>query len=560
MKIKDLPYKRYTIEQAEAILKKSTEDVKNAKSAAEIIDAHDKALEASLHFGTMASIAHMRYSLNSFDEFYTKEKEYYDSTFPLMTELRNDFGKAMLASPYAEEAKKTISPIVFEQYRILAAASDPRIIEDMQKEAEVVTEYSKLMAEMVFEYDGKEMPLSVLRGYLAESDRSVRKAACEAIGKGLSKHSAELDDIYDRLVHIRDKMAKKLGYKSYVELGYLNMMRLDYNKEMVEAFRNSVLKDLVPVICDIKKELAAKLGIKDYKFYDDAVCFNDGEPKPIVNKGEMFIRAQEMYDKMSPEIGAFMRSMQENEAFDVDARKGKWGGGYCTNFDDFEQTFILANFNGSSDDVDVITHEFGHALAMDMSFKYGDKELGVGGMETAECHSMSMEFFSWPYMDLFFGENADKYRYKHLLGALSFIPYGTIVDEFQHIVYSNPDLTPKQRNEEYLKLERKYRPYLSFDGIPYLEEGTRWQFQMHIYESPFYYIDYCLAQTVALGFLVESRKDYGDALGRYLEFVKKGGTVPFGRLCTEAGLASPFSEGALKNIAKVIPELLKEVE
>ncbi len=560
MKVKDLPYNRYTIEQAREIIVKGTENVKKARSAAEVIEAHDKVAEATAHFSTMASLANMRFTLNSFDEFYVKEREYYDANYPILTELRNDFGKAMLASPYKEEVQKTISPIVFEHYRILAAASDPRIIEDMQKEAEVVSEYSKLMAEMTFEFDGREMPLAVLKGYLSEGDRNVRRAACEAIGRGLGKHSAALDDIYDRLVHIRDAMAKKLGYKNYVELGYLNMQRTDYNRDMVEKFRNSVLHDLVPVVAKIKAELAKKLDISDYKFYDDAVCFTDGEPKPIVDKDEIFRRAQKMYDEMSPEIGAFMRSMQQNEAFDVDARKGKWGGGYCTEFNDFKQVFILANFNGSSDDIDVITHEFGHALAMDMCFKYGNMELGVGGMETAECHSMSMEFLSWPYMSLFFGEDADKYRYKHLLSSLSFIPYGTIVDEFQHIVYSNPDLTPKQRNEEYLKLEKKYRPYLSFDGIPYLEEGTRWQFQMHIYETPFYYIDYCLAQTVALGFLVESRKDYNDALGRYLAFAKKGGTVPFGSLCTEAGIVSPFDDGALVKIADEIPKLLKEVE
>lgn len=559
MKVKDLPYKRYDIKVAEEIIKKNTEAVKNAKSADQVIKAHKDTLKVMSDFQTMMTLANNRFSLDSFDEFYDKEREYYDSVWPVFLELYNDFGKSMLASPFVAELKKTISPLVFEKYRILAAASDPRIIEDKQKEAEITAQYSKLMAEMEFEFDGKQMTLAQVKGYMSESDRELRKRACEAIGKGLGKHAAELDDIFDRLVHVRDGMAKKLGYKNYVELGYLNMERMDYNREMVEKFRNSVLKDLVPVVTDIKKQLAKKLGIEDYMFYDDSVCFTDGEPKPIVDKEEMFIRAQQMYDAMSPETGEFMRSMQEAEAFDVDARKGKWGGGYCTAFDSYKQAFILANFNGSSDDIDVITHEFGHALAMNMAMNGGDVELATGGMETAECHSMSMEFFSWPYMDKFFGANADKYRYKHLLAALSFIPYGTIVDEFQHIVYSKPNLTPAQRNEEFLKLEHKYRPYLNFDGIPYLENGTRWQFQMHIYETPFYYIDYCLAQTVALGFLVESRINYKDALNRYLDFCRAGGTIPFSELCKRAGLNSPFADGALKKIADEIPQLLKEL-
>jgi len=256
-----------------------------------------------------------------------------------------------------------------------------------------------------------------------------------------------------------------------------------------------------------------------------------------------------------PEIGDFMRSMLEAEAFDVDARDGKWGGGYCTSFPKYKQPFILANFNGTAGDIDVITHEFGHAYAARNAFVYGDLELDVGGMETAECHSMSMEFFAWPYMEKFLGKKAELYRRKHMLDALSFIPYGVIVDEFQHVIYSKPELTPAERNAEYRRLEEKYRPYLSFSGIPYLEEGTRWQYQMHIYESPFYYIDYCLAQTVAFGFLVESRKDYKSAFDRYLCFVSRGGTRSFDALIREAGLSSPFENGALANISDAILDI-----
>ncbi|MBR2970632.1 MAG: M3 family oligoendopeptidase [Clostridia bacterium] len=558
MKIKDIPYSRFDIEVAKRSFANYTAAVKSATCPAEVLDAHKGVLDVMAKFATMSTVANIRFSLNSFDEFYQKEQEYYDEITPVFTELYNDFGKAMIASPFVEELKKTINPLVFEKYRLLALSSDPRIIEDKQKEAEIVVEYNKLMAEMNFCFDGKDMPLSVLRGYLSHSDRKVRREACVALGKGLAAHAEKLDDIYDRLVHVRDKMAKKLGYKNYVELGYLNMERLDYNREMVEKFRSSVLSDLVPIITDIKKQLARDLGIDDYMFFDDSVCFTDGEPCPVIDKDEIFRQGQLMYDEMSPETGALFAKMVEADAFDVDARKGKWGGGYCTAIEDLRLIFILANFNGTSEDIDVVTHEFGHAIAMSMAFD-GDRELDIGGCETAECHSMSMEFLCWPYMDRFFGKDADKYRYKHLLSALSFIPYGVIVDEFQHIVYENPSLTPSERNKAYLDLERKYRPYLSFEGIPYLELGTRWQYQMHIYETPFYYIDYCLAQTVALGFLAASQTDFGDALRRYLDLCRKGGSVPFSRLCSEAGLTSPFEEGALKKIAETVPEILRRI-
>ena len=322
MKIKDIPYRRYDIEAAERIFKASTQAVKDASCVHQALKAHGEILKVMGNFSTMATIASIRFSLNSFDEFYEKEQEYYDSVMPIVTELYNDFGKAMLASPFLDEMKKSISPLVFEKYRMLALSSDPRIIEDRQKEAEIVVEYNKLMAEMTFDFNGEEMPLSVLRGFLADGDRNVRKAACYAMGEGMSKHAAKLDDIYDRLVHVRDGMAKKLGYKSFVELGYMCLERMDYDREMVEKFRHSVLVDLVPVICDIKKQLADKLGIDDYMFYDDSVCFTDGEPKPIIDKDEIFRQAQGMYDEMSPIMGKLLSAMIEDEAFDVDARKG----------------------------------------------------------------------------------------------------------------------------------------------------------------------------------------------------------------------------------------------
>ena len=282
----------------------------------------------------------------------------------------------------------------------------------------------------------------------------------------------------------------------------------------------------------------------------DPVSVSGKTIRPIVNAEGIFTAAQEMYDDMDPVIGRFMRDMREAEAFDYEARDGKWGGGYCTSFAKFKQPFILANFNGSTGDVDVTTHEFGHALASHFMYEEGDIELGVGGMETAECHSMSMEFLAWKYMEKFFGEDADRYRRKHLLSSLSFIPYGVIVDEFQYEVYMHPEYTPAERNALYLSLEKKYRPYLSFEEIPYLENGTRWQYQMHIFESPFYYIDYCLAQTVALNFLFASQKDYRAALDAYVAFVRKGGTCAFGDLVEGAGLPSPFAEGGLRALGE----------
>ena len=559
MKVKDIPYKRYTLEEARAQFEAFCKAFDSAKTVDEALKARELLEVLRIEYETAASLAYNRFSLDTNSEFYQAEMAYYDEVGPLFSEIFNEVAEKLLTSPLRAELESRLNPRIFASLEIAKKAFDPCITEDMQKENAVVTEYTKFMSALTVEIDGVSMPLSVARGSLEATDRSVREKAAKAIDAALAKNAEALDSFYDQLVHIRHTMAQKMGYKNYVELGYYRMGRLDYDAGMVRVFRDNVAHDLVPVVARIKADVARVLGIPNIAFYDNDVYAAGEAPTPKLSKEDMFRAAAEMYDDMHAEVGAFMRSMQENEAFDVDAREGKWGGGYCTTFPKYKQPFILANFNGTSGDVDVLTHEFGHALADYFLFKEGELELGVGGMETAECHSMSMEFFSWKYMDKFFGENTQSYLYKHLLGALCFIPYGVAVDEFQHIIYENPDYTPAERKAVWKSLEEKYRPYLDYTGLPYLAEGTRWQYQMHIYEMPFYYIDYCLAQTVALAFLVASLEDYQSAFDRYLTFVRTGGRKAFGTLVEEAGLPSPFAEGALATMAEKASALAAKI-
>ena len=556
MKVKDFPYKRYTVEEAKAAFEQASEKLKNAKCAGCVLAAKKIFDDAMIEYVTASSLANNRFNLNMKDEFYSAEVEYYDTVSPELQQYSVAFAQMMLESPFRKDLEgDKINPRYYKGAEIAQKAFSPAVIEDLQKENATVTEYAKLMSSMTFDWEGKKLPLSALRGYLENSDREVRRKCAYAIGKGLQAHAAELDDLYGRLVKIRTGIARKMGYENFIELGYYRMGRLDYDAKMVAAFRENVHKDLVPVVAKLKNDLAKELGYDRIAFYDDATYTAGQAPEPILDKDGIFAAAVEMYDDMDPVIGEFMHRMIEAEAFDVEAREGKWGGGYCIGFPKYKQPFILANFNGTSGDVDVITHEFGHALAANFVYNGGDLDLDVGGMETAECHSMSMEFFSWKYMDKFFGDLTKEYKKKHLLSSLAFIPYGVIVDEFQHEVYAHPDCTPEERKAIYRRLEEKYRPYLDISGIPYIEEGTRWQYQMHIYEMPFYYIDYCLAQTVALWFLVKSREDYRKALDDYLTFARTGGQKSFPDLLKTAGIPSPFEDGALRKLAQAVLEI-----
>ncbi len=561
MKVSELKYERVEFESIKKGLKQIIADIKNAKSVNEILNARENLLSILEEYITSISLAYMRHTINTVDEFYNNEKDYYDEIGPQFENYLQQCTVAILDSPFRDELEKELSPVLFKSYEVMSKSMSPEIIDEMVEENQLVTKYSKLMSGMTFDFKGETMPLSILRKYMKDDDRQVRKQAYEVLGKGLEEHAQELDTLYDKLVKVRDKMAKKIGYENYIELGYYRLGRISYDQEMVEKFRKNVLEDIVPVVSNLKIENAKRMGIEDFKLYDNDVYLPGGDPKPVIDTDGIFKAAQAMYRDMGQETGEFFDMMLKNEAFDVVSRKNKWGGGYCTNFEKYKQPFILANFNGTSADIDVVTHEAGHAFAnyLTANNKYA-LELGVGGMETAETHSMSMEFLTEKHMDKFFGEDATRYKYMHAFDALSFIPYGTIVDYFQHIVYANPDMTPSERNETWNKLEAQFRPYLSSEGMTYLSKGTRWQYQMHIYETPFYYIDYCLAQIVAFEFLLESLEDYDRAFEKYVHFVSQGGEALFSDLIKEAELGSPFEDGALKDVAAKIQEHLHNLK
>lgn len=563
MKVSELPYERLSLEDFAAEIRTIIAQVKGAASAQEVLAARTRCNDLYIRLETAQALSYMRYSINTADEFYLAEKDYYDEMGPQAQNYLLEYTRAMLESPFRKELEESgqIIPLVFRSYEVELKSMSPEIIDDMIEENKLVSQYSQLMAAMEFPFRGEKLPRPMLMKYAKSPDRATRKEAYEVLGKTLQAHSQELDSIFHELVQVRDRMAKKMGYKNFVELGYYRMGRLCYGPEEVKRFRENVRRDIVPVVSRLRTEVGKRLGVDRLMVYDYDLIFPQGDPAPKGGKEEIFAAAKAMYHDMSPETGKFFDFMLETEAFDVESRKNKWGGGYCTSFMAYHQPFILANFNGTAGDVDVVTHEAGHAFA---DYTTADNkyvvELNVGGMETAETHSMSMEFFAWPYMEHFFGEDAERYKFMHLLDALSFLPYGTIVDDFQRQVYENPQWTPAERKAAWRALEAEFRPHICFDGVPYLEEGTRWQYQMHIYETPFYYIDYCLAQTTALQFLLASRKDHPDAFRRYVRLLSQGGEQVFTDLVREAGLRSPFDEGALQDVAREAEALLKELE
>ena len=468
----------------------------------------------------------------------------------------------MLASPFRKDFEAEYGDLLFVNAEIEKKTFSPEIIEDMQTENELVTEYDKLIASAQIPFEGGVYTLSQLTPFKTDADDARRLAAWKAEGKWYKENQARLDSLYDELVHLRDAMGRKLRYDGYTQLGYYRMTRNCYTKEDVEKFRAAVRKYLVPVADSIMREQAKRLN-KDYplSFADAALDFRSGNPRPAGTAQDILEQGKKFYDALSPETSEFFRTMLDNELLDVLSTEGKEGGGYCTGITEYEVPFIFANFNGTQGDVEVVTHEAGHAFSYWMNRKRIPTEYAWPSMEACEVHSMSMEFFGWMNAEGFFGKDARKFRYSHLAGALTFIPYGTMVDHFQHIVYEKPELTPAERHAEWKRLLGVYMPWMKLDGeIPFYSEGEGWQRQSHIYQSPFYYIDYCLAQTVALEFWAMIQKNRENAWKHYMAYTVQGGSRTFVELLKNAGLRTPFDEACLKEVCEVASKWLNEYD
>ena len=552
MKFSEMPYQRPDADATKSALQALTERLKAAKSYEEAKAVFLEKEENAKHLMTVSTLASVRHSIDTRDKFYDDEMKFWNAFFPELQEYTQQWTMAMLESPFRADFAAEYGDLMFVNAEIELKCFSPEIIPELQKENDLTQEYEKLLASAQIPFEGKIYTLSQLTPYKTDSDDARRLAAWKAEGQWYKDHQADLDRIYDELVHLRDQMGKKLGYEGYTTLGYYRMGRNCYTKDDVEKFRAAVQKYLVPVADSVYRDQAKRLG-KDYplSFADAALQFRSGNPRPVGTADDILAQGLKFYNELSPETSEYFRTMMDNELLDVLSTEGKQSGGYCTGLPDYGVPFIFANFNGTQGDVEVVTHEAGHGFAEWMNRDRIPLDYVWPSMEACEVHSMSMEFFAWPWAKGFFGPDERKFLYSHLAGGVTFIPYGTMVDHFQHIVYEKPEMTPAERHAVWKELLGIYMPWMKLDGeIPFYSEGEGWQRQHHIYSSPFYYIDYCLAQTVALEFWAMIQKDPEDAWKHYMAYTKQGGSRTFTELLRHADLAAPFDEECLKGVCE----------
>ena len=560
MKFNEMTYTRPDIGALLARCKELAAKAAAAPDGDALVRLYYEQSEAFAEYNTAANLANIHYTCDTRDAYWKAEQDFFDANGPAVTNASVEISRAFLANPHVDVLTTKFGTTCVAGMKNAVLGMDDRTVELQKEYNALVSQYQQVYGGALVEFDGKQLTIPQLGPYKENLDPAVRRAAYEAEAAYFDAHRDELDGLYTSIVKNLNAQAQILGYHDYSELSYVRMNRIGYGPAEIRKFRDQVANDVVPELKKVIELRCKRTGISHLTFSDLPVAFQDGNPSPIPGYDARMAAARTMYHELSPETAEFIDFMQDNELFDVESRPGKMSGGYMTSLPTYKAPFIFANWNNTSADVDVLTHECGHAFEGYVAERDPKvpADLECPGMESAEIHSMAMEFLTAPWHHLLFGKDTEKYALLHAEDSFLFLAYGCIVDEFQHRMYQNPDLTPDERNAVWLELEHKYRPWIDFDNLPFYGRGAGWQRQLHIYECPFYYIDYCLSTMAALQFFLLSLKDHKDAWERYLKLVRRAGLASYTELMQTAGLKVPFEDGSIKAIAQQMGQWIAE--
>ena len=556
-KFNDLPYKRPSLSESRKLISESKKMLRRAGNASDAQAAYLKFSEVITEPYTAQTIAHIRSTINMSDAFYAKELRSCGLTLAFIMVSAARATKAFLKSPFRSDIEERFGQQTFRYREALFKTNGLKAAGESRKEGALVAKYKKLAASCSVELGGEVCGYYDLLKYMQSGDRGERRSAFLALAGFFESAAPEMDAIYDELVKTRVKKAEKLGYKSYIDYAYASKMRFDYTPGDTAKFREQIRRHIVPVYKEIVEMKRKKLGLESYSFYDEAVYYKEGNPKLVVDTDGVVDLTGKMFREMSPETHEFFDFMTEHELFDLEPRPDKQLGGYALFLLKYKAPFIFSNFNGTCDDVFTMTHEGGHAFQTYYASRRQDlAEYVASTSEINEIHAMAMELFSYPWMELFFGGEAEDYRVMHLAKRLYSMLYHMCVDEFQEQVFSDPGMTAEQRRSVWRQVERKYAPWCDYDGNEHFESGASWMLHQHIYISPFYIIEYSLAQVCAYQYYLRSLEDRDSAWADYLRLCAAGGSMGYFELLRQGNLKNPFDDGVVEEVAGAVKALL----
>ncbi len=411
--------------------------------------------------------------------------------------------------------------------------------------------YQKLCGAMTVYFDGREQTLQQMAKYLEEPDRKLRQQAWELIVERRLKDREELDQIYDALLSIRQKIAQNAGFENFRDYAFRWWERFDYTPEDCFRFHQAVETLVVPLMREIQQQRRRKMNLKILRPWDLAVD-PEGRPplRPFDNTKKLVEGCAEIFERVDRELAEQFRHMVDLNLLDLESRKGKAPGGYQQNLDERRLPFIFMNAVGRDGDVRTLLHEAGHSFHALAARQEPLHAYRSAPLEFAEVASMGMDLLGGEHLSVFYApEEAARSKREHLEGVVNLLPWIATIDAFQHWIYTHPGHSRKDREECWLELRRRFGGIESWEG---LEPALRaaWQRQLHLYEVPFYYIEYGIAQLGALGVWHHYKKDPRGAVEAYKRALAVGGSRPLPELFKAAGLRFDFGPDSIAHVVE----------
>ena len=532
-------------------------DLNKAKTIDKQLNIIEKINEIRDDFFSMEWLSCINYFLNVTDKYFIEQEAFFAKNKPIMENLKLKYYQALLASPFKEELKEKIGNKVFQiadlEVRLLSNETN----EQVASEKKLTNKYSDLTTSIKVNFDNQEMSLTKLNKYIVSDDQKVRIDANNIKKEALLVKEQEIDKILSDLIEVRTSLAHKLGFNSYTEVGYIKMRRLGYDVNDITKFRQNIAKYVVPFVLKLKEKQRQELGVEKLKYYDNPILFKDGNPVPLGDSKFLVNQALKMYKKISPEIYNTFKMMVDKELMDLDIKPNKFNIGITTYIPKYQVPIFISNFNNTSYDVCVLIHEFGHSFQLFSSRHLKYYENWWPTFDTCEIHSQGMELLTLPYMNYFF-DTPQKYVYEKLFTTCSDFCFQCLVDEFQHEIYDHPNWTNFERKKCWQKLDKIYRPWMDYSDNEYLNNGNGYQLISHIFQNPFYYIDYALSNSVALQLYLLSLDNVNKGWDKYIQLCKLGGKYTFLEIINKNNLKSPFDDNYFKEIVEKFNDYLNK--
>ena len=498
------------------------------------------------------TLANIRHDLDTSDPYYLNEVNMNIIYAQDFSSILKKFYSIILKSPFVIDLMNEFGNYYFHKIELKTKLFDESLKELYIEENLLSKEYNELLSKAIVSIDDIKYNLSELNHLKVSNDRNLRKKVFEAEKIFINENSNRLQSLFSELLFIRNKIAQSLGYDNYMLYAYDSLERTDYSNKEIKKFRENILKYILPILNKYREIQKQNLQLDKLYSYDLPCLFQDGDPKINGDIQLVLDNFKYMLEELSPASNVFINEMLNNKMLDLQSRNNKRLGGYCTYISSELSPFVFCNFTGGSTDIRVLAHELGHAFQMYESMRNQKiSENYMPSYETCEIHSKSMELILLDWSILFFGNDAKKYKFSQMIRSLTTIIDACLIDEFQECIYVDNIVNPIERDKVWYSLKQKYNT-TNLEEDSGLDHTPKWLMIAHVFNTPFYYIDYALAQTCALQFWKNFQLKPFEAWQKIMPLYKSGGSKSFLNLIDDVGLTSPFIEGAVINAANIM--------